>query len=261
MREPYLRISGLLTRFLGKAQVGFDHGLRGRLYGEKIAYNDQQHAVLTFCDLLRPLRIDYKPEKLTPLKVTDEVLKNCKNKLESLFGCELHEVRIIGIHAGTAESAKYRAWPKENFAKLIQKLIIRDKTIRVVLTGSKGEHQTNEEIMNMVEDKKHVFNLAGVLSFEEFISLFSYIDRFVSNDTGPMHLAAAQGCKTIGLFGPNLPLRFGPYGQTAIYHGDKLPCSPCINIHKGKFVKCKRIKNGCAECMRMIEVEEVDGRR
>lgn len=257
--EPYLRISGLLARFLGKALVGFDHGVRGRLYGEKIAYNDCQHSVLTFCDLLRPFGVDHKPTKLTPLKVTGEILKNCRNKLEALLSCRLEHVQIIGIHAGTAESAKYRAWPKENFAKLIQQLLARDKTTKVVLTGSKAEYQTNENIAGMTGDKRYVFNLAGILSFDEFIALFDYIDCFISNDTGPMHLAAAQGCKTIGLFGPNLPLRFGPYGHKALYHGNKLPCSPCINVQRGKFAKCKRIKDGCAECMRMIEADEVIG--
>jgi len=61
--------------------------------------------------------------------------------------------------------------------------------------------------------------------------------------------------KTIGLFGPNLPERFGPYGRknVAIYKAKDLSCSPCINVHNGKFKKCKL--NG--KCMDLITVKDV----
>ena len=54
-----------------------------------------------------------------------------------------------------------------------------------------------------------------------------------------MHIAAAQGVRTIGLFGPNLPQRFRPYGEKNIALYMKMPCSPCINVHKGRIKNCK----------------------
>lgn len=254
--EPYLRVSGLLARFLSKKQIGFDHGVRGRVYSDRVRYDDRIHSVELFCDLLKPLGIDYKPEKLVRLKASD-----ISHKIENMTGKSLEDIKIIGIHASTAQSAKYRAWPTDNFAKLIDMLITRDPNIFVVLTGTPSEHKLNEDIICSC-DHKRVFNLAGMLNFSEFIGLFDCLDLFISNDTGPMHLAATQGCKVVGLFGPNLPLRFGPYPTDglrnfSIYHGDKVPCSPCINVHTGQFKKCRRMKNGTGECMCLIEPEEV----
>ncbi|MBU1018879.1 MAG: glycosyltransferase family 9 protein [Patescibacteria group bacterium] len=247
--EPYLRISGLLARFLGKRQIGFDHGVRGRVYGEKVRYDADKHCAEIMCDLLWPLGIKYRPDELVRLEVSGQAKRSVKAKLD-----KFSKGKIIGMHPSTAESATYRAWPKKRFAALINAL---DTT--VVLTGAKGEHKFNEEIVKMCRNER-VVNLAGLLSFEEFIALFDYLEAYVSNDTGPMHLAAAQGCKTIGLFGPNLPERFGPYPLSenkAIYCAGELPCSPCISVHTGKFRKCQRIKDGTGECMTLIGVDAV----
>ena len=78
---------------------------------------------------------------------------------------------------------------------------------------------------------------------------------FISNDTGPMHIAAAQGTPTIGLFGPNLPTRFAPFGPDNIALYEKTPCSPCINVHKGSFPDCFNPEKGL--CMKQIRVEQV----
>ena len=258
--EPYLRVSGLLARFLSKKQIGFDHGVRGRIYSNRIHYDDRKHVVELFCDLLKPLGISYKPEKLVRLKSSD-----ISRKIENMTGKSLDDINIVGMHASTAASAKYRAWPTDNFVKLIDMLVTRIPNTVVVLTGTPAEHKLNEDIIKRCScDHKKVFNLAGMLNFSEFIGLFDCLNLFISNDTGPMHLASAQNCKTIGLFGPNLPLRFGPYPidgvqNSTIYHGEKVPCSPCINVHTGQFKKCRRMKNGTGECMCLIEPEEVLG--
>ncbi|MBI2653126.1 glycosyltransferase family 9 protein, partial [Candidatus Woesearchaeota archaeon] len=84
---------------------------------------------------------------------------------------------------------------------------------------------------------------------------------FIGNDAGPMHIAAAQGVKTIGLFGPNLPIRFGPYGKgnTSLYKGYNCEFSPCINVHKGQVPDClyPRNSNDYQKCMKNISVNDV----
>ena len=82
--------------------------------------------------------------------------------------------------------------------------------------------------------------------------LISQYDLMISNDTGPMHIAAAQGVPTIGLFGPNTPERFGPFPpekNTALYH--QTPGHPVINVHRNEFRPCD------GACMRLITVDEV----
>jgi ADP-heptose:LPS heptosyltransferase len=77
-------------------------------------------------------------------------------------------------------------------------------------------------------------------------------DLFVSNDTGPLHMAAAMGTPTIGLFGPNSPTRYAPVGShnTSIFKD--VHCSPCIQIHRGRIDDCR---DGI--CVKQITVDEV----
>ena len=53
-----------------------------------------------------------------------------------------------------------------------------------------------------------------------------------------MHIAAAMNVKAIGLFGPNLPVRFGPLNKKSKAIYKEMPCSPCINVHKGQVPEC-----------------------
>jgi heptosyltransferase-2 len=187
---------------------------------------------------------------MIPVKFT----KQEKEKVDALLKKKgLFGKTIIGIHAGTAESAPWRSWKVEKFAELSEEL--SKKGFCVILTGLKSEYELNEKIISLLKNKKNIFNFAGETTVYELSYLLTKINVFVSNDTGTMHLSAAIGTKTIGLFGPNLPVRFGPLGKNnvSIYHGDKLSCSPCINVHKGEFKNCKI--NG--KCMDLITVKEV----
>ena len=56
-------------------------------------------------------------------------------------------------------------------------------------------------------------------------------DLMITNDTGPMHVAAALGKPLIALFGPTEPRRTGPYGQLENVLRIDLPCSPCMKSH------------------------------
>ena len=69
-------------------------------------------------------------------------------------------------------------------------------------------------------------------------------------------MAAAQGVKTIGLFGPNLPIRWAPFGRgnVSIYKKGVCKYSPCINVHLGKVPECILKDN---ICMKAIKVEDV----
>ena len=69
-------------------------------------------------------------------------------------------------------------------------------------------------------------------------------DLMVTNDTGPMHVAAALGKPLVALFGPTEPRRTGPYGQLENALRLDLPCSPCLKSH------CTIEKTD--ECMRAL---------
>src|SRR3989338_3806270 len=68
--EEYLNISALITFFVGRRKIGFDHGIRAMLYDTKVTYKDMQHCSRTFMDLLHPLGIQKKIMALEKLRTT-----------------------------------------------------------------------------------------------------------------------------------------------------------------------------------------------
>jgi heptosyltransferase I len=74
-------------------------------------------------------------------------------------------------------------------------------------------------------------------------------ELMISNDTGPMHVAAALGKPVVAIFGPTEPRRTGPYGQLQNVVRIDLPCAPCLKSH------CTYAKP--MECLRAIPPETV----
>jgi len=64
-------------------------------------------------------------------------------------------------------------------------------------------------------------------------------ELMITNDTGPMHAAAALGKPVIALFGPTEPRRTGPYGQLENVLRIELPCSPCLSADCTFYAKPK----------------------
>jgi heptosyltransferase-2 len=255
--EEYLNISAIMTFFLGKYTIGYSHGIRSILYSSKTKYNDQQHTSKTFFDLVKLLGVKGQVEKLEKLNYTGTDKKVVDL---SLRYAGIKKQFLVGITAGAAESSRSRQWPKENFAELIEK--IQKKNTKIILIGADYEKTNYNLIIELIKNKriaKNIINFAGKFTLRQTFYLISKCNTFISNDTGPMHISAAMGVKTIGLFGPNLPLRFSPFNKksTSIYK--KMPCSPCINVHKGKVPECfyGEESRDYQKCMKSIKVKDV----
>ena len=105
-----------------------------------------------------------------------------------------------------------KIWPAERFVALFHRLAIPD-AIPAVLAGP-GE--TEAAMARPVRDAlPGALDLAGRLSLPEIAAFLSRAALFVGNDSGLMHLAAAAGAPTLGLFGPTNAAEYGPRGATA----------------------------------------------
>ena len=252
--EEYLNISAIISFCVAKERIGYSHGIRSKLYTEKIFYNDRQHAAQAFMDLLRPLGIYSKASRLKRLgypmddtKKVDSLLKS-NNIGKKEF--------IVGFGFGAAESVRERMWPAERFAELADYLIKKLKT-KVILVGNKEEMALGDKIKKLSRSKDSIYNFAGQTNITEMFYLISLCRLFVGNDAGPMHVAAAQNVKTIGLFGCNLPVRFGPLGKknAAIR---KQKGKPCINVHKGEVGMCRYgFKNACVKKIQVKDITKI----
>lgn len=228
--EEYFRTSSFFALRTGKVSSGFGN-LRTRkiAYTDPVIYNDHQHTILTFLDLLKPLHVKtYAPEAMEPLVYAEKDTVKVDGFLRQFVWNYL-----VCMHTWWAETAKERAWPIHKRVALIQSMIKKHSDVIIILSGTHFEKKIVQDIIHQLDadQKTHVFDICGMFNLFAFAYLLTKCDLMISNDTGPMHLAAAMWTKTIGLFGPELPRKFGPYPPSRniwLYKGDG---KAFINVH------------------------------
>jgi heptosyltransferase I len=120
-----------------------------------------------------------------------------------------------------------KRWPAEHFSALVCTLEKKFPAARFAVLGGKDDAPLGETIFAAAPEK--VLNLCGKTSLPEMIEVVRRGDLLITNDTGPMHVAAALGKPLLALFGPTAPERTGPYGQLPNVLRHPLPCAPCMS--------------------------------
>ena len=131
-------------------------------------------------------------------------------------------------------------WPAERFGQLAARL-----DLPALLIGGKSDQAVADEVAQHAKGK--AISLAGQTSIKELIPIIANAKYFITNDTGPMHIAAALGVPVFAIFGPANPDRTGPYGEQHTIIREELPCSPCY-----AWKPCDNW-----QCMEAISVERV----
>jgi len=154
---------------------------------------------------------------------------------------------LVAIHPGTGGPAKL--WFADRWAAVADAL--HTQGARVLLTGGPGEQALVDEVAGSM--RAAPLALVGQTTIGQLAALFRRAALVLGVDSGPLHLAAAQGRSTLHLYGPGDAGRFGPWGDPArhVVIRVDLWCSPC-----GVFAACPR---GLArpECMERIGVADV----
>jgi len=135
--------------------------------------------------------------------------------------------RWIAIQPGARWENK--RWPVEHFAELIRLLAKKFPDTRFAILGAAEDKPLGEMILRA--EPQRSLNLCGETSLPEMIEWLRLCELMVTNDTGPMHVAAALGKPLVALFGPTEPRRTGPYGHLENALRLDLPCSPCLKSH------------------------------
>jgi lipopolysaccharide heptosyltransferase II len=128
----------------------------------------------------------------------------------------------IGLHPGSRPPA--RRWPAEYFAAVADTLARRFDA-QIILTGGPVEEMTVEEVIRYMQAP--AINLAGQTSLGGLAAIISKLDLFISNDTGPAHIADAVHCPGVTIFGPAEYERWKPLSATRHAVRQPVPCSPC----------------------------------
>ena len=187
--------------------------------------------------LLRPLGLTPGPVEFhyhfSPLQ--DEQIRS------KLAACGIPE-RFVVLHPGSGGSA--RDWPLESFAALAHYLDAECR-LQVVLTGSSNEKPLAQFIRQRAQAKP--IDLAGRLTLIELAALLRHAALFVSNSTGPLHLAVMMQTPVMAFYPPITacrPERWGPYGR----HGD------VMMSRTEECFDCRRTRERTCQCMRDIAV-------
>ncbi|HVC08647.1 MAG TPA: lipopolysaccharide heptosyltransferase II [Elusimicrobiota bacterium] len=153
---------------------------------------------------------------------------------------------LVGIHPGSAWPTK--RWPEERFAALCRRFA--ERGITPVLVGGAQD----AELCARLAASSGALDFCGKTNLKELKGLMSLLSLFVTNDSGPMHMAAGLGVPTLAIFGPTTrELGFFPYGPRHRVIETELSCRPC-RLHGGKVCP-----HGHFLCMRLILVDEVWG--
>ena len=140
------------------------------------------------------------------------------------FFAQTEGQNLVGINPGG--DRENRRWAPDCFAAVTEEIIKRFDA-RVVLLGGPAERNTAA----FIESRIHadVSNLAGKTSVNELPYLISRFDLLITNDSGPMHIAAATKTPIAAIFGPEDPKLFGPYTTPDLYRIVYKPmhCRPC----------------------------------
>jgi ADP-heptose:LPS heptosyltransferase len=129
----------------------------------------------------------------------------------------------VGLHPGSRPPA--RRWPADYFADVANNLAQRFDA-QIILTGGPDEEQTAQAVLKHI--KMPTLNLAGKTSLGGLAAVISKLDLFISNDTGPSHIACAVDTPSITIFGPADCQRWAPLDT--IHHPfvrRPVACSPC----------------------------------
>ncbi len=250
--EIYVKISAILS-FLSAAcfKVGIAPGrqIRGLLYNAKILYNKDVHITKTYADLVKKIGVQISKIEPIGISTTESDERSVQDFLKK-FGIEKDDI-LVGMHIGSGDNFIGRRWPKHNFVQLAD-LLIKEYDCKLFFTGSAGEKEMVKEALKMFHENKNVIDTAGQFNTRQLACLLRKMKLFVSNDTGPLHIASCMGTQVIGLYGPNTPIIYGPLGNKAQVFYKNLKCSPCITNLNSKTSYCRDFK-----CMKNITVKEV----
>jgi ADP-heptose:LPS heptosyltransferase len=144
---------------------------------------------------------------------------------------------LIGFQIGA--STVSRMWFEEKWIELANKLLLTNKNIKIILTGSPSERRLTNAVFSKVIEKDRIFDLAGYFDLKSAAVLIKKLNVLVVPDTGPMHIAIALKTPTVGLFVvAELIKSSACYDKELhLYIKKSITCIPCF-AKKCKFQKC-----------------------
>ena len=255
--EFFSKFSTLLSFLSGApVRVGFhlNDFWRRRLVTHPIYFNYYRHITDVYEQAARRLDVDITDRSLTAVDPGEDARHAVRGTLERNGWTPGNP--LLGVNVNAGDMSLERRWPIENFATLIESLADRHPDLWIVLTGAPAEKAHVSTLADRLspQSRQRVIDAAGLWSLDEFLAALSLFDAYLTNDSGPMHLAAAQGTPLVSLWGPGRPGFYAPHVPNHRIVYSDYPCSPCLYM----FTTFEGMWCGHEGwCMRAIEPQTV----
>jgi heptosyltransferase-2 len=221
-------------------RVGFKTRKPSLFFTRQVTVGDDLHRMDEYAGIVKDLGIPV--EDCYELDVPPADVKHMEQLL-GRHGVDPQDYLVV-VNAGGNWDLK--RWPYERFAQLVARLV-RDFRVKVVIPGADKDVGLAYSIAKLSGVEPVV--LAGSTDLKSLMALFKRANCVISNDTGPLHLAASLGTDVIALFGPTRPEITGPRGRgRAFVLHKEIGCNkaPCYHL-------------ACSfnECLHSITVDDV----
>ena len=226
-------------------RVGYDKK-RAFLLTKRIPHAKQlglKHELDYNLDLLRYIGIEAKDRVLHM-----PVNKESEARIEALFeknGINKNDF-VITVNPGA--SCVSKRWRAENFAKAAD-LLSEKFGAKVAVISGRTDKAFGDAVASSV--KRGALNLSGQTSVADIASVLRRSRLFISNDSGPVHIACAVGTPVVVIFGRGdrglSPRRWGPTGAKSVVLHKDVGCDPCL-AHNCKLG---------FRCLEAVTVDEV----
>jgi ADP-heptose:LPS heptosyltransferase len=237
--EQFVRLSAIIGRMLGpKYLIGIatENSGKAKAFDAFIEYKEDTHVVEEYYAVAKYIaahykkKIEEKPILIAPSydghNISGKVLQG-KSRMS-----------LVGVCPGGRADDVERKYPKDRLAEALETLVDKKKNVHLVFFGTRSEKPDIDYIKSKIKDPSRYTDASGT-KLQETSELISKMKIFISNDTGPIHLAASLGVFCVGLYGPSKEWVYGPYTKKKIIVRDEKH-SPVRSNHNEKDKRWSR---------------------
>ncbi len=242
---PTFRLAALMYLARIPRRIGTGYRWYSFLFNKRVYEHRktaEKHEAEYNLSLLKSLGCNVSPVPTISLPISNEDEEGAK-EIRVALNLQKGE-RVAVLHPGSGGSA--RDWGVDNFAELTR--LLSNDNFQVLISGGPGESTLVDQVVRRSGNKG--IPLTNIRNLKLLAAFLKSVDIFISNSTGPLHIAAAVGTPVIGLYPPILacsPVRWGPLtSKNRVF-------VPNAN-------ECPRCKGGACEgneCMDLITPKEV----